>query len=121
MQRSSCEHHTQSREVIFICTHGAGIPLARFSVVDANPATAAANFASPDFDLIGHYWTGTASTTDEVILITSYGGGANPPITAVLNHFGSPGGFFIDFSPAKTVKIKRVLGGGSTLAVADVA
>src|SRR5471030_49219 len=119
MQRSSCEHHTQSREVIFICTHGAGIPLARFSVVDANPATAAANFASPDFDLIGHYWTGTASTTDEVVLSTIYGSGANPPVTAVLNHVGSSGGFSIDFSPAKIVKIKRILGGGTTLAATD--
>jgi hypothetical protein len=38
----------------FSCTHSPGIPLARIQFQDANPATAGANFASPDIDLIGH-------------------------------------------------------------------
>lgn len=105
----------------FSCSHSAGIPLARFSVADSNPATAATNFASPDLDLIGHYWTGSASTTDEVLLSTTYGSGANPPVTAVLNHFGSSGVFSLDLSPAKIVKIKRLLGGGATLVAGDLA
>jgi hypothetical protein len=102
------------------CTHSAGIPTARFTVADGNTATASANFGSPDIDLSGHYWNGTASAPDEVLLSTIYGAGPNPSITAILNHAGSTGVFSLDFSVPKTVKIRRVLGGGTALVAGDI-
>jgi hypothetical protein len=103
----------------FSCTHSPGIPQARVQFQDANPATASANFASPDVDLVGHYWNGTASAVDEVMLSTTYGPGANPPVTAILNHAGSTGIFSLDLSVPKTAKIRRVLGGGTALVAGD--
>jgi hypothetical protein len=105
----------------FSCVHSAGIPLGRVQFQDANPATVGANFASPDLDLTGHYWNGTASVSDEVLLSTTYGTGANPNVTATLNHVGTSGIFSLDLSVPKTVKIRRVLGGGTALVVGDIA
>ena len=59
------------RRSFFSCTHSPGIPLARVQFMDNNPATAGSQFCSPDIDFVGHYWNGTASAADELLLSTS--------------------------------------------------
>ncbi len=89
----------------FNIQHSAGIPTSRLQLNDLNPATASANFRSPDLDFVGHYWSGTASLPDETILRPVLGSGANPASTLTLLHAGSTGTFAADFSAASQFKV----------------
>lgn len=95
----------------FICnTVGAFTTLSATSNVSINQTTAAtsgANQNSPNFNISGNYWTGSASAADTWSMQDSLGTGTNPTSTLNVTHSGSTG-----FS---TIAVPGITTGGVTL------
>lgn len=59
------------------------------NVSQATPATSSANQNSPNLQISGNYWNGSASAADGWFIQNQLGTGANPTSTLSINHAGS--------------------------------
>jgi|GEM_PF-1162883 len=79
-------------------------------------ATSGSNVNSPTLNLLGNYWTGSASNSDTWTIQDILGAGANPPSTLTLSHLGgSTGATTVDVSSVGTLKTGAVNAGANTV------